>query len=101
MKGGDELVLDGLLEQTAPTRPLEAMLSGGFCEVPFLEPLPALPIALRRRAVGLSAGALEQIMPRVAIETAACFGTGALVGRGDSGRRPPGASDSQSNRGAD
>jgi len=79
------LVLDSLLEQTAPTRPLEAMLGGGLCEVPFLEPLSALPIAARRRSVGLSAGALEQIMPRVTIETAACFGTGALVGEATAG----------------
>ena len=55
LQGGDELILDGLLGETAPAGPLEAMLRGGLGKVALLEPLPPLSIAPRGGTVGLQA----------------------------------------------
>ncbi len=82
LQGGDELILDGLLGETAPAGPLEAMLRGGLGKVALLEPLPPLSIAPRGGTVGLQARPLQEVVARIAIETAASLGAGALRGQG-------------------
>ena len=72
------MVLNGLLGEAAPAGALEAMLSSGFGKVALLQPLPPLAIASRRRAVGLTAGPLQEVVARITIETAPGLGTGAL-----------------------
>src|SRR5450432_247102 len=57
------------------------MLSGGLGKVALLQPLPALAITPRRRAVGLTAGPLQEVVARIAIETAPGLGAGAVRGQ--------------------
>ena len=66
MQGGDELVLNGLLGQAAPAGAFEAMLGSGLGEVALLQPLPALAIAPRRRAMGLTARPLQEVVVAIA-----------------------------------
>ena len=81
MQGGDELVLNGLLGQAAPTGALEAVLGGGFGKVALLQPLPASAIALRRRAMGLTASPLQKVVVRIAVQAAPRLGAGAVRGQ--------------------
>src|SRR5450432_615804 len=57
------------------------MLSGGLGKVALLQPLPPLAIAPRRRTVGLAAGPLQEVVARIAIEAAPCFGASAVRGQ--------------------
>ena len=68
------------------------MLGGGLGKVAFLEPLPPVSVAPRRRSVGLPPRALQELVARVAIQAAAGFRARAVrrqpAACTDSGARP-------------
>jgi len=75
------LVLDGLAGEPAPTGAFKAMLRRGLSEVALLQPLPALAIAPRGRAMGLAARPLQKMVPRIAVQAPSRLGPGAVRGQ--------------------
>ena len=73
LDGGNEQILDGLLDQSAPAGAFEAMEDGGVAKIAFLQPLAALAVSSGCRGVGLTAGAVQQFLLWIAVEGASGF----------------------------